>query len=225
MVQDSARHGAIWSAGIAFSIASCMAYSIMNGVMMPAVSAGSNQVGARETCEAMRNSPCGDAWVARGTAPIAAAKERPRTLRRPKPGGGGQAMVRSLLCAALQAEIFVGRGIRMAGNQVEGSILHPPALAVEEAKLPQRRVDRTLVHQLLHAVHELGTLGTVDGLRVLDEQLVDVGVAAVDIGAALDDEGLHARGRVAEGAAAALDQIAVLLLGIFLGESGPFHRP
>ena len=33
--------------------------------MMPAVSAGSNQVGARETCEAMRSSPCGAAPAAR----------------------------------------------------------------------------------------------------------------------------------------------------------------
>ena len=93
MVQDSARHGAIWSSGIAFIIASCMAYSIMNGVMMPAVSAGSNQVGARETCEAMRSSPCGAAPAARGAAPIAAATERPRTPRRVMLGRG-EAMVR-----------------------------------------------------------------------------------------------------------------------------------
>ena len=57
MVQDSARHGAIGLSGIAFSMASCMAYSIMKGVMMPAVSAGSNQVGARETCAPMVHLP------------------------------------------------------------------------------------------------------------------------------------------------------------------------
>src|SRR5437667_2158140 len=34
--------------GIGFTMASCSAYMIMNGVMIPGVSAGSNQVGASE---------------------------------------------------------------------------------------------------------------------------------------------------------------------------------
>ena len=59
-----------------------MAYSIMKGVMMPAVSAGSNQVGARETCAPMVICPSAVALAARGAMPIMAAAERPRTPRR-----------------------------------------------------------------------------------------------------------------------------------------------
>src|SRR5258708_4094858 len=50
-VHDAARLGAKACPGIGFTIASCSAYSTMNGVMIPEVSAGSNQVGASETCE------------------------------------------------------------------------------------------------------------------------------------------------------------------------------
>jgi len=91
-VQVSARHGAIGLPGIAFTIASCRAYSIMNGVMMPAVSAGSNQVGASETCEAMVSCPSRAAQAASGRTPIAAAAEKPRTPRRVGPGEG-EAMI------------------------------------------------------------------------------------------------------------------------------------
>ncbi len=82
MVHDSARQGAIGLSGIAFIIASCMAYSSMKGVMMPEVSAGSNQVGARETCAPMVICPSAAAPAARGATPIMAATERPRTPRR-----------------------------------------------------------------------------------------------------------------------------------------------
>src|SRR5205809_2199062 len=47
-VHDSARLGARGTPGIGFTMASCSAYMIMNGVMIPGVSAGSNQVGASE---------------------------------------------------------------------------------------------------------------------------------------------------------------------------------
>ena len=46
----SARLGASFCPGIGFATASCNAYSTMNGVMIPGVSAGSNQVGASEMC-------------------------------------------------------------------------------------------------------------------------------------------------------------------------------
>src|SRR5258708_646617 len=82
MVHDSARQGAIGLSGIAFIIASCMAYSSMKGVMMPEVSAGSNQVGARETCAPMVICPSAAALAARDAAPITTAAERRRTPRR-----------------------------------------------------------------------------------------------------------------------------------------------
>ena len=48
VVHDSARLGASGLPGSGFTIASCSAYITMNGVTIPVVSAGSNQVGARE---------------------------------------------------------------------------------------------------------------------------------------------------------------------------------
>ena len=39
----------------------------------------------------------------------------------------------------------------MASDQVERRLLDPAALAVEEAELEDRRVDRALVNELLHA--------------------------------------------------------------------------
>src|SRR5437667_130213 len=55
--------------GSGFTIASCSAYSTTNGVMMPEVSAGSNQVGARAKCTAQVSWPSGAAWP--GGAPAA----------------------------------------------------------------------------------------------------------------------------------------------------------
>src|SRR6185312_6487307 len=71
--QDSARLGASFCPGIGFTTASCRAYSIMNGVMIPGVSAGSNQVGASETCTPQVSLPCG----APSPAKLGAAAVRP----------------------------------------------------------------------------------------------------------------------------------------------------
>src|SRR5260221_8324290 len=143
MVQESARQGAIGLSGIAFIIASCMAYSSMKGVMIPEVSAGSNQVGARETCAPMRSSPSGAALAALGARPIMAAAERPRTPRRVVLREGGT-MAYSPLCAVLETNVFIGRGIRVPADQLEGGAVDPRALAIEEGELPQRRVHRAL---------------------------------------------------------------------------------
>ena len=125
MVQDSARHGAIGLPGIAFTIASCMAYSIMKGVMMPAVSAGSNQVGASETCDAMRSWPSGAAPAARGAAPISGRRGKTENAAARGAERGRNHGRDPLLCAALQAEVFVGRGIGMPGDQAEVPIPRP----------------------------------------------------------------------------------------------------
>src|SRR5262245_19960776 len=60
-VHDSARLGATVLSGIGFTSASCMAYSIMNGVITAGVSAGSNHVGASETWTAHVTWPSGAA--------------------------------------------------------------------------------------------------------------------------------------------------------------------
>ena len=52
--------------GNGFSIASCSAYITMKGVMMPGVSAGSNQVGASDICTPQVSWLCGAAEPASG---------------------------------------------------------------------------------------------------------------------------------------------------------------
>ena len=66
-----------------------MAYSTMKGVMIPGVSAGSNQVGARETCTAHVAWPSGAAVAAGGEGKAArttAARAAARAVRRMRRG-------------------------------------------------------------------------------------------------------------------------------------------
>ena len=58
--------------GIGFSMASCSAYSTMNGVMMPAVSAGSSHVGASEMCTPTVSWPDGRGGLRRDEPRLAA---------------------------------------------------------------------------------------------------------------------------------------------------------
>ena len=61
--------------------------------------------------------------------------------------------------------------------------------------------------------------------RLLLEQLVDVGVAAIGVSAALDVERFHSGRRIAERTAAAEDDVLQAFLGIRLEERGAFERP
>src|SRR4029077_21237742 len=86
-VHDSARLGAHGLPGIGFTTASLLAENRMKGVMTPGVSAGSNQVGARDTCTAIVIWPSGAAGAGAGTASATArarrateASERRRTF-------------------------------------------------------------------------------------------------------------------------------------------------
>src|SRR5438309_1230946 len=58
------------------TMASCTAYSTMNGVIMPGVSAGSKQVGASETCTPHTTWPSGAASPRAG-APARTRKAAP----------------------------------------------------------------------------------------------------------------------------------------------------
>ena len=53
---------------------------------------------------------------------------------------------------------------------------------------------------------------TIELTRLLPEEPVDVGIAAVDEGAASNDQGLDSGGRVTERAVAPLDEAAVRFL-------------
>src|SRR5438445_6583376 len=97
-------------------------------------------------------------------------------------------------------------------------------MAIDESELPDRREDCPFMDDLLHLFEDRGALLLVEFGGLLLEQLIEVGVAAISIAAALDRHGLDPGRRVAEGAAAAHDQVLVLLLSIALEEGGAFER-
>src|SRR5258708_1933266 len=77
-----------------FTSASCSAYKTIHGVMIPGVSAGSNQVGASVVCTPQVNCPCGPAAAANSGVPAtipkaASAKRSRRVTPAPLPPGDG----------------------------------------------------------------------------------------------------------------------------------------
>ena len=85
--------------------------------------------------------------------------------------------------------------------------------------------DRALVYHPLDLRDDLGPPLVVELDSLLLEQRVDVGVAAVRVGAAADDEGGQAGRRIAEGAARPLNDVLVLLVAPGLEEGGALDRP
>src|SRR5262249_50763903 len=102
---------------------------------------------------------------------------------------------------------------------------HAGAGAVDGGLLPKRRVDRAIVDKLLDLVQRRLTPRAVEVARLLIEQRIDVGITAVDVGAALRHESFKTRGGVAEQAALALDEILERLLRVALEEGCPLERP
>src|SRR5215472_7801966 len=241
----------------------------MNGVMMPGVSAGSNQVGASETWMPQVSCPSGSAAkLERGAPATRPSAANPRTSRRvklvwltpdlrltdefivsfPIKTNGWlrvfsqrDCFVAPLLAMtdvshviaseakqslrALDRDVLEGGGVGEIGDQAEPGLADPRSHTIDEAELPDRRVDRPLGHDLLHLVEDCCELLVVELGRLLLVELIDVGVAAIDIGAALDDKGLQPGRGVAERAAAAEDQVFELLVRIGLNNGRPFERP
>src|SRR5260370_10938054 len=125
----------------------------------------------------------------------------------------------------LERDVLVGRGVGVAGDQAEPRLADPRPDAVEKAEQPDRRIDRPLVDQLLHLLQDRRALFAIKLDCLLLEHRVDVGVAAIGVGAALDVKRLEPRRRVAERAAAAIDDVLQALLGIGPEKGGALERP
>src|SRR5207237_6998174 len=99
--------------------------------------------------------------------------------------------------SALYRDVLVGCGIGEARYPGERRFTDARSDAVDEAQLPYRRIDRSLVNELLHLVQRGFTpLGVeFDGLLLV--KLIKVGVAAVDIGSAFDVKCIESGGSVA----------------------------
>ena len=90
----------------------------------------------------------------------------------------------------LYRDVLVGRGVDVARHQPEPRCTDPWADAIDEAQLPDRGVDGLFREELLHFFEDRGALCSVELGRLLRKKRVDIGVAAVAIDAAVDDESL-----------------------------------
>src|SRR5260370_29420882 len=127
--------------------------------------------------------------------------------------------------AALQRDVLEGARVREILNQAEPRFTGPRPRAVDEAELPDRRIDGPFGEDLLQLVQDLDALLAVQLDRLLLVERVDVGIIAVDVGAAFDDVSFDAGCSVAEGAAAAQDEVLELLVGICLDKGRSLERP
>ena len=90
---------------------------------------------------------------------------------------------------------------------------------MDEAELPDRRVDGFVVHELLDPVERRLAPLPIELAGLLPDEPIDIGIAAIDVGATSGDEGLEADRRVPERAADAVDEVLQLLLLVRLEEA------
>src|SRR5262245_50514384 len=126
---------------------------------------------------------------------------------------------------AFQRKVFVGRGVREPGNETEARLGHARAHGVDEGELPDRCVDRPLVHYLLHLVQDCFAPGPIKLNRLLAVKCVDIGIGSIDEYAACNHLRLKAGRGVAEGARPGLDDVFEGLFGVGLEERDALNRP
>src|SRR4029077_3052960 len=124
-----------------------------------------------------------------------------------------------------QGDVLVRRRVGEAGDQPEPRLADPRANTVDKGQLPDRRVDRPLINQLLHLVQDRLALLVVEFYSLLLVELVEIGVAPINKNSALDDMGFKARRGVAERPGAGLNDVFERLFGKTFDEGGPFDRP
>jgi hypothetical protein len=91
---------------------------------------------------------------------------------------------------ALQGDVLVGRGVGIIRDRTKTRFSDSRPHTVDEGQLPDRRDHRVLVNQLLDLVQGRLAMLVVQLCRLFLEKCVDVWVAPVGLGPALDDKGL-----------------------------------
>jgi hypothetical protein len=129
------------------------------------------------------------------------------------------------MLGTLQRQILVRRGVGKARHQAKAGLANPRSDTIDEGELPDRRVDHALGKDLLDFIQQPGAFRVTELGRLLPEQQIDVRVIAVDKGSTLDGEGFEPCGGIAEGAAAALDDVLVGLFGVTLDKAGALDQP
>ena len=112
------------------------------------------------------------------------------------------------LCA-LDRDVFVRPGVGEILDQIEPGHADPGSDAVDESQLPDRRERPTCRAPAAAFSEDRSPSLMVEFRGLLRTQRVDVGIAAIDVGPAFDDEGVEAGGGIAERTAAALDEVLV----------------
>jgi hypothetical protein len=128
------------------------------------------------------------------------------------------------MLGTLQRQILVRCGVGKARHQAKAGLANPRSDTIDEGELPDRRVDHALGKDLLDFI-QTGAFRVTELGRLLLEQQIDVRVIAVDKGSTLDGEGFEPCGGIAEGAAAALDDVLVGLFGVTLDKAGALDQP
>src|ERR1700740_1115177 len=111
------------------------------------------------------------------------------------------AIITTACLRALDRDVLEGGGV--------GEILN-------KAELPERRINGSFGEDLLHLVKDRRALLVVELNRLLLVERIDVGVVAIDIGAALHDKSFQSGRGVAESTTAAKDQVLELFVRVCL---------
>src|SRR5262249_9292662 len=121
--------------------------------------------------------------------------------------------------------ILVRSRVGVSGYQAEPRFPHARTDAVDERHLPKRRADRARMDELLNFVQRRFAPLVVELACLLLKELVDVGIVAVDIGAALHHKSVQSRSGVAERGTLSLDKVLEVLLPVTLEEGRALERP
>src|SRR5262245_3977448 len=122
----------------------------------------------------------------------------------------------------LELEVLVGRDEWVPGDRRH--LGQPRPDPDQRGLLHDRREHRALVHELLDPVQEPFTALGIHLARLIAEERIDVGIAAVRADPTRDHEGLDARRGVAGGAAADPHQVLELLFLVGLVKARALHR-
>src|SRR5712692_2120807 len=123
----------------------------------------------------------------------------------------------------LQAHVLIGRGEVELRVQADPGLLDPRADSVQGGGVEDRTEHDALVDEALDPVQERLTLLAVALLRLLLEQVVDLGIPSRGVRRAADDEGFEAHGGVARLRRDRYEDAAELLRAPRLHERRPLH--
>src|SRR3989442_4913045 len=137
---------------------------------------------------------------------------------------GGMSPRRPRTSWSLEPQVFVRRGVREGGDQVQSRLLHPWSHAANERVLPDRSEHHAVVEDPRDLMERLLALPAVRLPSLTLEEIIHLREDAYRIEAASGGEALDPRGGIAGRPQAAEDQALELLVAPRREEGGPLHR-